>query len=363
MTTNNNRGFTLVELLVVIAIIGVLVALLLPAVQAAREAARRMQCSSGMKQFALALQNYHDTYQAFPASKSYVMGGGDWSVHVKLMPYYEQTANYDALLTKADANVWGWVSYFRYWIDDPSTPGKSVNAPPITTLLCPSDPNAQQVIPTHGTSAWQGMPRTNIIISRSDGIWDCEAANGISAKRSMFAPYLWKNMSSCTDGTSNTIAASETVTTTGHTSNTVRGGVVNGGGFQSFDSNSIHRDGCKNSRISGNNKFFNSALTVTLNVRGAVGTAAVHSTGFHTVFPPNYPSCTSNPTAEGVFGLYSASSMHPGGVNSAFFDGSVHFITDTIEFGTNGNQVDTGESPYGLWGALGTPNGGESKSL
>src|SRR5213076_522845 len=93
-------GFTLVELLVVIAIIGVLVALLLPAVQAAREAARRMQCSNHMKQIGLALQNYHDTFQSLPygARARYVNTssttptGQNWgpSWYVGLLPFCEQ---------------------------------------------------------------------------------------------------------------------------------------------------------------------------------------------------------------------------------------------------------------------------------
>src|SRR5438093_12254790 len=81
-------GFTLVELLVVIAIIGVLVALLLPAVQAAREAARRMSCSNQLKQLGLALQNYHDTYNAFPPARH--AGGVNICWLVRILPYIEQ---------------------------------------------------------------------------------------------------------------------------------------------------------------------------------------------------------------------------------------------------------------------------------
>ncbi len=94
------RGFTLVELLVVIAIIGILIALLLPAVQAAREAARRMQCSNNLKQIGLAIHNYYSTNNAFPAAcssqnKNFGSWGFAWCVHI--MPYAEQTSLYDEL--------------------------------------------------------------------------------------------------------------------------------------------------------------------------------------------------------------------------------------------------------------------------
>jgi prepilin-type N-terminal cleavage/methylation domain-containing protein len=93
------RGFTLVELLVVIAIIGVLVALLLPAVQAAREAARRMQCTNNLKQLGLAAHNYHDTYLAFPPQMMNINTSNDrrWGWGAVTLPYIEQKALYDSL--------------------------------------------------------------------------------------------------------------------------------------------------------------------------------------------------------------------------------------------------------------------------
>ncbi len=86
---NRGKGFTLVELLVVIAIIGILVALLLPAVQAAREAARRTECANRMKQIGLALLNYHDTYKHFP-SASDVAGGSQLSWIAQVLPFMEE---------------------------------------------------------------------------------------------------------------------------------------------------------------------------------------------------------------------------------------------------------------------------------
>src|SRR5687768_10683306 len=104
----NRRGFTLVELLVVIAIIGVLVALLLPAVQQAREAARRMQCANNLKQFGVAIHTYHDTWNKIPHCPLAYSQNGNWGLaipgfHAVILPQMEQQPLYDKIL-------WAWNS-------------------------------------------------------------------------------------------------------------------------------------------------------------------------------------------------------------------------------------------------------------
>jgi prepilin-type N-terminal cleavage/methylation domain-containing protein len=122
------KGFTLVELLVVIAIIGVLVALLLPAVQAAREAARRMSCSNNQKQIAIALHNYHDTYQTLPWAAS---AGFGFTYHAHLLPYMEQMPLYNI------------IEFQESGAGQDSTPNSSFTIlakAVIPTLQCPTDP-------------------------------------------------------------------------------------------------------------------------------------------------------------------------------------------------------------------------------
>jgi len=132
-TSRSTRGFTLVELLVVIAIIGVLIALLLPAVQQAREAARRMQCSNQLKQIGLAMHNYHDTYQVFPpgsvnldvttaANQSLT----NWAVSI--LPYLEQAA----LFEQYDQSV-----------HNSHTNNHDVLQTILPAMLCPSDVNSE----------------------------------------------------------------------------------------------------------------------------------------------------------------------------------------------------------------------------
>ncbi|MGL6193864.1 MAG: DUF1559 domain-containing protein, partial [Thermoguttaceae bacterium] len=206
------RGFTLVELLVVIAIIGILIALLLPAVQAAREAARRMQCSNNLKQLSLALHTYHDAYNAFPAKRSAKLRGNfytggipegqgedsDWSAQLHLFPFIEQMARYEQIASDGPA----------YPRDRTTTifNGK------MSAFRCPSDGSGEDYM------------SNNYMVCLSDIIWDCEVYNSaIFNGRSMFTNKKWKGMSAASDGTSNTIAMSEAVMGSGGTMSKIKG--------------------------------------------------------------------------------------------------------------------------------------------
>src|SRR4051812_34115675 len=138
MSRFSRKGFTLVELLVVIAIIGVLVSLLLPAIQAAREAARRSQCMNNLRQIGLALHTYHDTFRLFPPSYLTVPGGGGamgppdpengdagpgWTAHMLLLPQIEQANLYNSFDLNSPS-----------WSPKNSPPGQQT----VPTYLCPS---------------------------------------------------------------------------------------------------------------------------------------------------------------------------------------------------------------------------------
>lgn len=141
MPTNAyRRGFTLVELLVVIAIIGILVALLLPAVQAARESARRMSCSNNMKQVALALHNYHDSYRVFPpGSLRPAPTGFYWGMLMFTLPFLEQTAAHDSVdFTQVGATQHCGQYLIALQAAGRNDPGSVL----MSVLACPSDPNS-----------------------------------------------------------------------------------------------------------------------------------------------------------------------------------------------------------------------------
>ncbi|MFM7073488.1 MAG: DUF1559 domain-containing protein [Planctomycetota bacterium] len=343
-------GFTLVELLVVIAIIGVLVALLLPAVQAAREAARRTQCTNNLKQIALAMQNYHDTYNAFPISIGWGNAAGGaysgYSEKVFLMPYIERSAEYDIFAnnnkTVADANPGpnGGAYHATWWGGNPqSFSGR------IPVFNCPSNPNQLHKGAGNFTYAINNGTSHNEPHAGSNATVATEGRhNGMAAF--MYAYNDPGNdtaltMAALTDGTSNTAAYSEFVIqnpvyTDGATQKKreIRAQVWT---WASGNSTSLTRANClTQTGLSGRPDMRGAAFSWSF-----VGNGGTYG---HTMLP-NEKSCHSYEGDWRGSNLLAATSEHTGGVVVSMADGSVRFTADSVS--------------QAVWWGMGTRNGGE----
>lgn len=363
------RGFTLVELLVVIAIIGILIALLLPAVQAAREAARRSQCSNNLKQLGLAVMNYADAKKALPprstgTTAGAVNNGGRLAAFVFLTPYYEQ----QQLWTMISGQMASWDGTVTFPPQGPNVwtstyPGWCVN---IATLHCPSEignmnpaqpglPGGVYTTATSATGSVSGtFGRTNYCFSQGDSINGASTAN----VRGAFGYNSSYTLANILDGTSNTIALSERAF--GLNGAFIRGGV--GEGYPTINTNPSL---CL-AAVNGQGAYINTG-NQEAGARWCDGYAVW--TSFNTVLPPNSPSCcqSANGTSscDNSGGVYSANSYHPAGVNAVMMDGSVRFVSDGIDTGnTSLPEITTVGLPsnYGVWGRMGTINGGDSAS-
>lgn len=362
MRVCRQNGFTLVELLVVIAIIGVLVGLLLPAVQAAREAARRTQCTNNVKQIALALHNHHDTYRKFPAGGDSFDGrfadpdgsnGGRCGTIVHLLPYIEQTPLYDAIKSVVP------LSKGAPWNVD------EVYETDLGNVKCPSNSgNTRQTDPTFGGRT---APLNSYVFSLGDGLWtqghkpEGTGQHRLTISRGMFYRQN-KNFSNCTDGSSNTAAVSECLSPTVRDGTDIRANVARYNGIWDGTPHGIPFN-CTNGlpMAPGSTTHFADA-NKSATWRGLLftcGWSAVN--GFTTMTPPNSPMCHYGNNANNDWAVLPPASNHPGGVNVGFLDGSVRFVSDTIDCGnTNAHAVSSGPSPFGVWGALGSPAGGEA---
>jgi prepilin-type N-terminal cleavage/methylation domain-containing protein len=315
-----SQGFTLVELLVVIAIIGVMVGLLLPAVQAAREAARRMSCSNQLKQLSLAFHNYHDTHnRVFP----YVMRAGDttlshwnsYSSWVEVLPFIEQGALYEELKTASN----------RFFLGNTNAAVHPIHRTRrLATFRCPSDkdyPNANL----------QGNCNYLMNAGTNTG-WGIAAAQ----QNGFVQLNLTSKFANITDGLSNTYMLGEGLVgdnvagfdvktdvvraqTWPHPTRSTTIGLITQAQVDAYGQQCL--DG------SGNH----------VNVAGSEWIRGVNTmTTFNTLATPNwrFPSCMEctgcgAPDSQGVF---PARSRHPGGAQHAMGDASVRFVSDSVDF-------------------------------
>jgi prepilin-type N-terminal cleavage/methylation domain-containing protein len=285
---HRRQAFTLVELLVVIAIIGVLVALLLPAIQAARESARRSQCINNFKQIGLAMQNYHDTNRELPVGARSCCWG-TWQLSA--LPFLEQS-NLFNLYHQADLKNNGFDPVYRY--------DEQINAPvtrtSIATLVCPSD---------EPTPDPRGFAKHNYVGNFGNTThYGANPYQGVTFGGAPFygsenpkSPPVTK-FREITDGLSNTLIFSETVQGKG---TDLRGFTWWGwaAGFETFMApNSTEPDAMQLSGYCDKTQLEN---------------------------PPCIPATTTSPM------MSTARSRHPGGVQVSFCDASCRFISDDIE--------------------------------
>jgi len=351
------RAFTLVELLVVIAIIGILIALLLPAVQAAREAARRSQCTNNLKQLGLALHNYHDANKTFPSLGQGTTQGtppeqystyGMMSGLVVMLPFMEQQALYAQYTAGAPPtyNPWGSVPWWGGF------PPHLVQPP---MLLCPSDSAGKL---TDTSQPYWNKGDTNYNLCVGDMI--ATGSKGPVNPRGIFGGDSFRSFADIKDGTSNTIAMSEQVVSKITNGRSIHGNyVVTGGPFSGNPAGT-----CLIYKGTGTD-LAPTAPADTGEIRGVIyAWGAVVVLGFNTVLPPNSVGCANNGSEWGSEHVVPPDSFHPGGVNALLADGSTRFISETIDTGTTTSPaVSTGQSPYGVWGAMGSREGGETKAI
>jgi len=362
MRSSSPRGFTLIELLVVIAIIAVLISLLLPAVQSAREAARRAQCVNNLKQIGLALHNYHTSANVFPPGCSanvfttnpitYFSWVG-WSAQGLMLSYVEQGPLYNAI-NFAFVPSWGG--------DDPVTSitNTTVARTRLAVYLCPSDGNAGQIninsyYACYGTTA-------NSFRWNDPNIPTASTSNRNST--GMFTQWASYGIAHATDGTSNTIAYSEALVGDGRGNGFIgnatnpskyRGNFIMSPPGNSVGGNNLY-DAFENPNLilqdlAACAAAFQSTTTGISDIRGNLWCdGATGYSMFNVLQTPNdsYNGCRfgCSPGCDPSFGFsYPASSAHPGGVNVCFADGSVRFVKNAI------NRM--------TWWALGTRANGE----
>lgn len=330
MLRQYRSGFTLVELLVVIAIIGILIALLLPAVQAAREAARRTQCGNNLRQLAIATHNYHDTLKRLPPSTIVDLSidstgnNSAWGVHGRILHFLEQ------------GNLYNQVDIGQAWDFQ-----QAIHKLKIPVFGCPSDPGSiRERDPGKGKVTL--FPTSYGFNLGTWFVYDPETNQGGDG---VFFPNSFLRMSSVHDGLSNTLLCSEVLGWTAYTRN--------GGPSQTIIPNTIDE---AIAVVNSGAQFKNTGHTEWPDGR-------VHHTGFTATMKPNtfvpYQQgdrvfdTDFNSWQEGkngnaglkTYAMITSRSHHPTIVQAAFCDGSIQVVSENIDLTT--------------WRAFATRNGGE----
>ena len=321
MSKNRSHGFTLVELLVVIAIIGILIALLLPAVQAAREAARRSQCSNNLKQLGLAFHNYHDVNRAMPIGARPGGWNGGWgaSFYVRLLPFIEQTAL---------ADNYPWTERGNYDRDEGYVGGNvNLQGTPVNihnlfmpAFRCPSSPLPEfntGSTPSSCMASYAGIMGAveatgTYVPKRYRACCSYGSTTGIVSGSGMLVPNQAIKFAQCTDGTSNTMILGEA----SDWAKTAAGA-------------DVHVD---TSWPEGWSVSASSTVTITT----ADSTSASNTIDrFYQLTAIRYPVGTRTYELPGIHQTHGSNnpllSAHPGGTLACLTDGSVRFLSETME--------------------------------
>lgn len=386
----SSKGITLIEILVVVSIVGVLLAVLLPAVQNAREAARRSQCENQLKQLALGIHNYEAAFGVLP-----MQGGGTAERHgvrtlpddqcnhhrlnyaVAILPFVEQQSLWEAISTTfvepASGKAFpamGPVPWYNILSASQAHPYLPWNQP-LAILRCPSDP---------ATPALSGA--INYAACMGDGVRQLGCALGKpqyrragdmnpqryddSTKRGIFANWKAFGLRDCTDGLSATLLLGEIAV--GQGDGATISHMIEGRASIEFDALA-----CRSVVDPKRPRFFHSGSVVEARGLRWADSGLTFSC-FSTVLPPMSPSCAEIPAsgadANWFGGIFSAGSHHAGGVYVAMVDGSIRFVTSSVNaqsssqsaasvYEGNALQPPGSKSPFGVWGALGTRGSSE----
>ena len=299
MTQRRRDAFTLIELLVVIAIIGILIALLLPAVQAAREAARRIQCTNNLKQLALAAQNYHDRIGTFPSGE--YLNANIWKPNpnapgnntgwiVQMLPELEQRPLFDAVNFN-----WMWGSSGS-WAGKTNTgeENATVRMTVLNFVLCPSDPS---------------KPLT------------AGHADEIVTEPAVGTSYIGNLGSNCISGSTKYPCAKPNLGDDNTAKPPGGNGIINRDG--PYTSLRQVRDGTSNTFLAGEQVMGATTYSAWVHSNQSLGSTAI---------PMNFVFLVNGAPSKAYNYTYSFRSQHPGGSNFAFVDGSVRFVKQTANF-------------------------------